>query len=46
MQPGDVAATCANIDALEAAVDYRPSTPVDVGVKNFVDWYQEYTCKS
>jgi UDP-glucuronate 4-epimerase len=46
MQPGDVAATCANIDALENAIGYRPDTPVDVGVKNFVDWYQEYTCKS
>jgi UDP-glucuronate 4-epimerase len=46
MQPGDVAATCADIDALERAVGYRPSTPVDVGVKNFVDWYREYTCKS
>jgi UDP-glucuronate 4-epimerase len=46
MQPGDVTATCANIDALENAIGYRPDTPVDVGVKNFVDWYQEYTCKS
>jgi UDP-glucuronate 4-epimerase len=46
MQPGDVAATCADIDALESAVGYRPSTPMEVGVKNFVDWYQEYTCKS
>jgi UDP-glucuronate 4-epimerase len=26
MQPGDVAATCADIDALEAAVGYRPAT--------------------
>jgi UDP-glucuronate 4-epimerase len=46
MQPGDVAATCADIDALENAVGYRPGTPVDVGVRNFVDWYKEYTCTS
>jgi UDP-glucuronate 4-epimerase len=46
MQPGDVAATCANIDALENAVGYRPGTPVEIGVKKFVDWFQEYTCKS
>ena len=46
MQPGDVAATCADIDALENAVGYRPGTSVEVGVKNFVDWYQEYTCTS
>ncbi len=46
MQPGDVAATCADIDALENAVGYRPATPVDVGINNFVEWYKEYTCTS
>ena len=42
MQPGDVAATYADIDALEAAVDYRPSTPVDEGVRRFIAWYRGY----
>jgi UDP-glucuronate 4-epimerase len=42
MQPGDVAATFADIDALEAAVDYRPATPVDEGVRRFIDWYRGY----
>jgi UDP-glucuronate 4-epimerase len=42
MQPGDVAATYADIDALEAAVGYRPATPVDEGVRRFVAWYRGY----
>ena len=42
MQPGDVPATFANIDALENAVGFRPSTPIDVGIQNFVDWYRDY----
>jgi UDP-glucuronate 4-epimerase len=43
IQPGDVPATYANVDDLAAYVDYRPATTVDVGVKNFVSWYLDYT---
>ena len=42
MQPGDVPATYANIDALEAAVGFRPSTPIETGVRRFIDWYRDY----
>ena len=42
MQPGDVAATYADIDALEAAVGYRPATTISTGVENFIRWYREY----
>jgi UDP-glucuronate 4-epimerase len=42
MQPGDVAATYANIEDLIEAVDYRPQTPVQVGIDNFVAWYMEH----
>jgi UDP-glucuronate 4-epimerase len=42
MQPGDVAATEADTSALEAATGFRPHTPVEEGVKRFVDWYREY----
>lgn len=42
MQPGDVPATEASADLLEALVGYRPSTPVEVGVKAFCDWYMAY----
>jgi UDP-glucuronate 4-epimerase len=42
MQPGDVAATYADIDALVDAVDYHPATPVQVGIDRFIDWYMEH----
>lgn len=42
LQPGDVPSTFANVDRLVAAVGYKPSTPVQEGVKAFVDWYRSY----
>ena len=42
MQPGDVPATYANIDALQRDVGFRPSTPIEDGVKKFVAWYKSY----
>jgi UDP-glucuronate 4-epimerase len=42
MQAGDVPATSADVTRLEAAVGYRPATPVEVGVKRFVEWYRQY----
>jgi len=42
LQAGDVPDTWANTEDLVADVDYQPSTPVEVGVKNFVDWYLEF----
>jgi UDP-glucuronate 4-epimerase len=42
MQPGDVAATEADTSALEAVTGFAPNTPVEEGVKRFVDWYREY----
>lgn len=42
MQPGDVARTEADVTDTKAALDYAPSTPIEVGVANFVDWYLEY----
>jgi UDP-glucuronate 4-epimerase len=42
MQPGDVRETFADHRLLEALTDYRPSTPVSVGVPAFVDWYRTY----
>lgn len=42
MQPGDVARTEADVTDTQAALDYTPSTPIEVGVSNFVDWYLEY----
>ena len=42
MQPGDVPDTFADVSDLVADVGYRPSTPVEVGVVRFVDWYLDY----
>jgi UDP-glucuronate 4-epimerase len=39
MQPGDVPATYADVDALTEAVSFTPKTPIEVGVRNFVAWY-------
>ncbi|KZY90568.1 capsular biosynthesis protein CpsI, partial [Oleiphilus sp. HI0073] len=42
MQPGDVLATYADVDALINDVDYKPSTPLEQGVANFVAWYRDF----
>lgn len=42
MQPGDVPATCADVSDLGAAVGFQPDTPIEVGVRRFVDWYRDY----
>lgn len=43
MQPGDVLATYADIDALARDHGYVPSTPLEVGIPAFVKWYRAYT---
>ena len=45
MQPGDVAATFADIDDLEADVGYRPATPLREGIGRFVAWYLQHMHK-
>jgi UDP-glucuronate 4-epimerase len=42
IQPGDVPDTRADMSALQDAVGYRPVTPVEEGVRRFVDWYLAY----
>ena len=42
MQPGDVPDTYADVEALAREVGYRPHTPLETGVKRFVEWYLEY----
>ena len=42
MQPGDVRHTEADVQALTEAVGYTPSTPIDVGIPRFVEWYRTY----
>lgn len=42
MQPGDVTVTYADVDDLVRDVDFRPDTPLDDGLKRFVEWYRWY----
>ncbi len=42
MQPGDVEATYANIDALMDYVDFKPNTKLEDGINNFITWYINY----
>lgn len=42
MQPGDVEATYADVEALVEAIGYRPNTSLEQGIKNFVDWYTDF----
>ncbi len=42
MQPGDVEATWADVADLEAAVGFRPDTPLRDGLARFVTWYREF----
>ena len=43
MQPGDVISTAADTQALQDWVGFAPSTPLEVGVSRFTDWYLRYT---
>lgn len=42
IQPGDVVSTCADTSELEKAVGFKPATPIQTGINNFVKWYREY----
>ena len=42
MQPGDIPATSADIEALSEHVGFRPATTVETGVRRFVDWYRDF----
>ncbi len=42
LQPGDVPATYADVDDLTRDVGFKPSTPIEVGIPRFVQWYREF----
>jgi len=42
LQAGDVPDTFADVEDLVRDVGYKPATPVEVGIRRFVDWYLEY----
>ena len=41
IQPGDVPQTVADITQLRA-LGWAPTTQIETGIKNFVEWYREY----
>ena len=42
LQPGDVPDTFADVTALQRDTGYTPATPIETGVRNFVEWYRNY----
>lgn len=42
MQPGDVPTTFADVTTLEKDFDFRPSTSLKQGLKQFAQWYKEF----
>jgi UDP-glucuronate 4-epimerase len=42
LQDGDVPETFADVDDLMRAVDFKPATSIETGIKNFIDWYLGY----
>ena len=42
MQPGDVVSTAANTQALEDWIGFRPSMSIELGIKNFANWYLDF----
>ncbi len=42
IQPGDVPATYADVTDLILDVGFKPATPIEEGIRRFVEWYQEY----
>jgi UDP-glucuronate 4-epimerase len=42
MQAGDMKETAADITRINRDFGFTPSTPFDVGVKRFVEWYRGY----
>jgi UDP-glucuronate 4-epimerase len=45
MQAGDVEATYADVSALDRAVGFKPSTPIESGVRRFVEWYRTWAAR-
>jgi UDP-glucuronate 4-epimerase len=42
LQAGDVVATYADVTALEKAINFKPTTSIEEGLAQFVDWFRQY----
>lgn len=45
MQAGDVYTTYADVSELIKNFDYKPNTPIQTGLKKFVEWYKDFYLK-
>jgi len=41
-QPGDVLSTAADVSDLARDVGFAPDTPIETGLRRFIDWYRAY----
>ena len=42
MQPGDVMETFAEVGDLMRDTGFRPQTPIEDGIRDFVAWYRDH----
>lgn len=42
MQPGDMLSTYADTNAIEKLVGFKPNTSIQIGMRNFIEWYRQY----
>ena len=42
LQKGDVKETFADLTLIKSHTNYQPKTDIEVGIKNFIDWYKSY----
>ena len=42
MQPEDVVATSADTSLLNEWIDYKPTTPIELGIRQFIRWYKDF----
>jgi nucleoside-diphosphate-sugar epimerase len=45
MQKGDVFSTCADISNIKSLTKYFPKTSIEVGLKSWISWYEDYCNK-
>ena len=46
IQPGDVQKTHASIEKIKSVTNYSSKTDIELGIKNFINWYNSYHTKS
>jgi UDP-glucuronate 4-epimerase len=42
MQNGDIVRTYADVNTLETAIDSKPKTDLQIGIKQLVYWFKSY----